>query len=583
MIQEKLNKAYKTMRICLQRGFKAVTLNFIFIFLFTTLFSTVFGAENAIVGIIIIIIMMSSMARDLTATPVKQFFIRLCILEAMTIATFLVTTLPPPLALCINFIMLVPLLYAFSFEYATNLYMPYILSYLFLIFISPVSAVMLPKRLLAMLVGAGCIIAYQLVMGRSRIKEVPKAVLTAMAEEALTCVNCLRFGKDMSDYPSPDNPKTVHQNLCTLSRLIYERRRRALCISDASFSMLECGRGLEKLILLLYSLKGAVSPARAAILEKTAAQLDSFITFLKGDSKLLIPLNAEAFKADGNEAPEAQSLLYRLQYIRGALIHMVEPKNKAIYRKTALSIPSLFKAALNISEVRVIYALRVGLILALASFAVQALQLPHGKWLLFTLAAVSLPLADDVGAKGKKRLIATLIGGALSVIAFSLIDDSTLRTVFMMFAGYMTSYFSDYKFSFACSTVGALGGAILMNAYGFTAVCSIFLIRTGYVLLGIALSYLLNRLCFPFSHHTAMEKLWKKYIATADLLLETCKSEKPDIQLYYSLIIQAYLQEEKLRELPLTPSLQADMDMDMAKKELEEAEEKVRWAYLAAV
>ena len=67
-----------------------------------------------------------------------------------------------------------------------------------------------------------------------------------------------------------------------------------------------------------------------------------------------------------------------------------------------------------------IYALRVALLLSLATLLVQSLKLPHGKWLLFTLASVSLPYADDVGQKAEKRLFATAAGGIFSVILYSL-------------------------------------------------------------------------------------------------------------------------------------------------------------------
>lgn len=62
----------------------------------------------------------------------------------------------------------------------------------------------------------------------------------------------------------------------------------------------------------------------------------------------------------------------------------------------------------------------------------------------------------------------------------------------MMFAGYLTAYFTDYKCTFACSTIGALGGAMLTQAYGFEPVAGIVLIRLGYICIGIVLAYVAN-------------------------------------------------------------------------------------------
>ena len=65
----------------------------------------------------------------------------------------------------------------------------------------------------------------------------------------------------------------------------------------------------------------------------------------------------------------------------------------------------------------------MALLLSLVTLLVQTLALPHGKWLLFTLASVSLPYADDVPVKIKKRVLATLVGGLASVLIYSLVPS----------------------------------------------------------------------------------------------------------------------------------------------------------------
>lgn len=75
---------------------------------------------------------------------------------------------------------------------------------------------------------------------------------------------------------------------------------------------------------------------------------------------------------------------------------------KKHYHRTLLSLKLQLTAVLDISPVRIVYALRTALLLACATLLVQQLALPHGKWLLFTLASLSLPYADDVPAKTKK-------------------------------------------------------------------------------------------------------------------------------------------------------------------------------------
>lgn len=538
MVKKQFHGFCKDVHCLTPAKFKSVTLNFLCITLFVSLFQRVFGQENSIVGIILIIIMSSSMLRDLTSTPVKQFFIQVFTLESMAIAAFLVTHFAGALGFFVNFIILLVLLYAFTFEYATHLYMPYILSYLFLLFISPATATQLPRRLLAMLLGAVCVMLYQLTFGRNRIKEVPREVLTALVEEAQDCVRCLLSGEG-----KPDHPELVHRNLCRLSRLIFERRKRTLCISQASFAMLECGRGLEHLILQLYAMEGLITPSREVFLkqaEQVLASCHGFVT-TQPDSTALV--NPADFTWQGDAAEEISGCL---MHIYNRLLQMIDPDERTVYHKTALSLWVRVKAALNVSSVRVVYALRIALLLAVGTLFVQYFRLPHGKWLLFTLASVSMPCADDVLGKAGKRLFATLLGGSAFILAFCLVPGITGRTIFMMLGGYLTAYFLDYKFTFACSTIGALGGAALTTAFGLTAIGSVFLVRLGYICLGIAVAYLCNCVLFPYKRRMATQSLWDKHLATAETLIEVCHGEKPDLQLYFSLLIQAYLQEEKL-------------------------------------
>ena len=227
---------------------------------------------------------------------------------------------------------------------------------------------------------------------------------------------------------------------------------------------------------------------------------------------------------------------------------MTDPLNKTHYRKTALSFKVRLQAALDLSPVRAVYAFRTALVLSCATLLVQYLGLPHGKWLLFTLASVSLPYADDVPAKMKKRILATITGGILSVVIYSLIPSPAGRTAAMMLSGYLSFYFTDYRETFACSTIGALGGAVFMGSFGFQAVGSMFLIRLGYILAGAAAAYILNCIILPYSRAKATRQLWKKYKSVTELLDKICRSESMDSQLYYHLVIQAYLLEEKLSQ-----------------------------------
>lgn len=151
--------------------FRFGTLSFIFILAYINVFQFIFGPENSIVGVIFAILMSASMVRDLTATPFRHLITQTFVLVWLALAAYWVNVLSSPLSFIINFVTLLVILYAFTYEYSSHLYFPYILSYLFLVFLSPVTANRLPVRLLAMAAGAVSIMLYQWFMGRNRVME----------------------------------------------------------------------------------------------------------------------------------------------------------------------------------------------------------------------------------------------------------------------------------------------------------------------------------------------------------------------------------------------------------------------------
>lgn len=515
------------------KKFRSNTLNFLFIIAYVNLFQWIFGPENSIAGVIFAIMMSASMVRDLTATPVRHLICQSAVLIWLVLASYLVNVLPAPWSLLINFVTILMILYAYTYEYASHIYFPYLLSYLFLVFISPVNAGQLPRRICAMAAGALCIMAYQLVMGRNRVVETARDVLAEMIDDI-----CQMIAFHLGEREDRPELSGVRSLLCRLSQTVYDRRKKVLCVSEASFSMIEAGRGLEHLLILVHEFPEALSGEERNYLVNAREQLMPFRSFIHQETTTLPDI----------EMRETSPFYKTFLYIRDRLLHMTDPQSQVHYKKTGLSLKIRIQTALDLSPVRLTYALRTALLLSAATLLVQLLGLPHGKWLLFTLASVSLPYADDVPMKMKKRFLATVLGGLVSFLIYSLVPSSAGRTAAMMLSGYVSYYFSDYVETFACSTVGALGGAVFMSSFGFQEVGSIVLIRLGYIILGIAIGYVVNCLIFPFSRAKATKQLWKKYTAVTELLCQVCQDHGVDVQLYYHLVIQSHLLEEKLAQ-----------------------------------
>ena len=271
----------------IRSNFRHSTLSFIFIIAYVNIFPLIFGPENSIVAVIFTIMMSASMVRDLTATPVKHLFLQSAVLVWMGIAAFLVTSLPALFSFLINFFTLLLILYAFTYEYSNHIYFPYILSYLFLIFISPVHAGQLPMRILGMLAGALSIMLYQWVMGRKRVQETARDVLTEMIDDI-----CQYISQRTAGNPQKADLSAMRHKLCRLSRTVYERRQKTLCVSDADFSMRDAGRGLEHRMILIQEFPETLSGQDKIFLSEIVRLLNQMRIFLQQDGHVRPSLTA---------------------------------------------------------------------------------------------------------------------------------------------------------------------------------------------------------------------------------------------------------------------------------------------------
>lgn len=525
--------------VTIKSKFRYATLNFLFILTFITVIQNIFGANNSIVAVIFIQIMLSTMHRDRTATPIKHFFIQTLVLMLMGVGSCIAVNLPPQFALFIHFIIMFILLYSYTFEYLDDLYFPYILSYIFFVCLAPIAFEQLPLRLLLILVGSISIILYQWIMGHTRIQKTSKNVLLTIIDETNDHINDI-----INHQPLKEEYQSLRSHLYRLSKLIYDRRKKALCISDAAFATLDVGRGLEALTIQLSQVNKESLLVKKELFYQITFYLSCFKSYILQETDCLPAIDFSFLPLENKEIAIINTTLC---YIRKSLLNINMKDKKDTYQKTISSYAYRLQSLLHVSQVRVLYALRVSLLLSISLFFIRYFNLEHGRWLLFTIASISLPYVDDIRPKAKKRILATLIGCTIGVVCFGFISDITLRTIILTLSGYITFYLTDYATTFTCSTIGALGGAMLSKVFGITAVANVVGIRIFYILMGIFIVYITNIYIFPFYREKATRQLAKKYIKTSTLLSQVCQEEDIDLQLYYHLIIQIFLQEETLR------------------------------------
>lgn len=530
---------WSTFKHTLKDKFVINTLNFLGIFLFINMFQRIFGSENTILGVSLAIIIMTTVSRDMTATPVRHALMQGGILLLMAVSSCLVSSFSPIFTAPLVFATIFIITYAFTYEAAPSIYFIYLLSYLFLIYSGPVNMGQLPLRIEGVLVGVICLILYQMLMMRGRIKKTAKTTLDQLVNQLLFAVTYQIEGT--GDKP---NYRLIRKSIRDLSKTIYDRRRNTIEISMANMALLDVARGLEYQTITVMGILTSLEKEDSDFLTDYKHYLEDILVTLKTE-KGSFPRFLK--KIDFKDSVLSDCCKNQL-FIQDALERLEEKTMQRRYVASSLSFKERIKCMLDVSPIRISHAFRMSILLTVAAVVVYLLDLQYGKWLMFTLASLTLPNADEISIKTRKRITATLIGGLIIVITFSFIPDMQGRMVIVMAAGYLSAYFADYTGNYSCSTIGALGGAMLVKSIGFIPITQTFLIRVFYICLGGVIAFIIGKAISPINREKANSQLKAKYETMVDDIGKLLKKKvtPKDAQAYYYLVMRLNLFEEQI-------------------------------------
>lgn len=156
---------------------------------------------------------------------------------------------------------------------------------------------------------------------------------------------------------------------------------------------------------------------------------------------------------------------------------------------------------INVHTLRLGYAIRIGLLTALTSFITNYFGLEEGRWMTYTVFSVSEFYSDAVIIRSKKRIEGTIIGSIILVIFFIFIKSNILRGLLILIAGYLNTFFKDYRDMVVLITISAVAPLAISNG-SLNAVLS----RIFFVIIGVLLSILVNFL-FPIGKMPKEKKI----------------------------------------------------------------------------
>ncbi|GKV70045.1 FUSC family protein [Sporosarcina sp. NCCP-2716] len=500
------------------------TLLFVGMMAYILLFGGLFGQNNILIGVAAITAMLMMLERDLTIHPVANT-VKLTGLNVVTglaafAAQFSIWTAVP-----IHFVMMFIISYTLIFNLKNPLYLPFSLQYLFLLAV-PVSAAELPIRLLALAVGAVSIMALQLLVNRKRIAKKGTPIVKKVSASLLKKIDCKLEGESADELD-----EEIRKSIGSLRSMIYDQREEDYYLTEEGRLQLNVSAALEKINALLDSLEprheaGSVIDDVRTLLGRIADEKTEEI-----DAKALSEAADETLYSYQEKPPQSATLLRLLSnvdYLTESLLALknLAPEKRKLTRKL-VEIPlkfrklSLGSTPAHTASIKVSYAVRMATGIAFAGFLMAYFNLAEGRWILFTVLSVVIPFYEQSHKKMRDRIFATITGGLLVWILFTVFQTNAIRTGLLLLSGYLMSYVKVYRYSTILVTFSAIGSVALVT--GETQFLTVE--RAVMVLIGVFIGLLVNRFVLPYKLEDAERDLEEMSNDTlASMLSETKES-----------------------------------------------------------
>ena len=479
------------------------TILYVFIMAFVITFKIIFGDKNILVGVMGITAILMLTQINLTVSPGKNLVKLLIINLGIGIFTYL-ANLNVWAAIPINFIGIFVIAYTFYYNLKTPVYLPFTLQYMFLL-ATPITAAELPMRLLSLLVAPIGIMLIQFVVNKNKTTKVGNKLIGGICDNIIKKIN--------NDENKVEINEAIKKNANDFRKIIYDNRK-------DNFYVTEEGRIKLNIVIILEKLSNLLD-------EKTTNKqiLNDLIICLQElkrslgkeeDLRNITDITGNIinnYKKDNSYDLVSLRILNTINMLNISLKEL-KSLGKENYNtiKSSKDVPEKYKMT-NIhkrefytSSVKFSYAIRVSLGITIAAFIADYFKLPEGRWIYFTAFAIIIPIYELSKKKLRDRMFATLVGGAIIVLSFTIFKNALIRMLIIMVAGYLRSYTSTYRYGTICTTICAIGAAAMT---GGAVVLTID--RIVFVIFGTIIAIIINRFILPVRMKDANNELLGTY------------------------------------------------------------------------
>lgn len=195
------------------------------------------------------------------------------------------------------------------------------------------------------------------------------------------------------------------------------------------------------------------------------------------------------------------------------------------------------KSLRKIGSLKWNFAIKSSIMLCVAYFIVTFFNLPEGKWLLFTVAVVSLPFSEQVTKKGRDRVIGTIIGVVTFDLIFTFIHYKPILIVLLIISVFCMLSITDYSKKAIFITFMSLSMANFALGNPFKAYYVLSLERLGFVIVGSLIPYIISKI-LPYKLKDKTEELKNDLITLVYKMEEGIKNKEMSFKDRYNRIIK---------------------------------------------
>ncbi|MGL5066632.1 MAG: FUSC family protein [Sarcina sp.] len=402
------------------------TIIFVFILGFVNLTSFLFGDANQIVGVVVITSALAFIQRDLTVAPVENL-IKLIGLNIFTGVFASLALVNSWIGIPVNFFSLFIIGYFFSSKLKEPLIIPIGFQYLFMMY-KPVEGRDFILRIVALIFGAFVTMIIQFVFNKGKVKKSFISTLKGVLGDLKTNI------KEKSD-----NKDLALAKINNIKKVIYESRKHKFFLTDGGARFTDIVCLLERIILTF----------DREVLENDENKKERVISLI--NSVLLAVEKNDFTELKANSLSEDSS---EIEYCINKLIieikelENVETKKQEFERKDvpeAFKVTRIFKDNFKRDTLKVSYGFKLALLLTVAAFIVDIMNITEGRWMVYTMFSLLQPYSELTRERARYRIEGTILGAVLVLLLFAIIKEPAIRGLVVLCAGYCNPYAKHYR------------------------------------------------------------------------------------------------------------------------------------------